>query len=189
LTEEKRPRLKIRLRPKIATKHVPQRVRKTILSVEVPAFPITHQSERRLARVLSVQALYAHACQRELSLTELFRFEWEKSRSKSSRQFAAELVRGTLEHLEQIDDLIKPRLVNWDFDRISPVNKAILRLSIYCLLFRKDVPAKVTINEGVDLTKLFSDTDDYKFVNALLDRIRREVPEASSELPPPPTQT
>lgn len=184
MTEEKPPRLKIRLRPKIAAKHVPQRVRKTILSVEVPALPNEHQSERRLARILSVQALYAYACQKELSLSELFRFEWEKSRSKSSRQFAAELVRGTLDHLQKIDELIKPRLVNWDFDRVSPVNKAILRLSIYCLLFRKDVPAKVTINEGVDLTKLFSDTEDYKFVNALLDRIRREVPEAANQAPP-----
>jgi N utilization substance protein B len=158
---------------------VPQKVTTRTLSVEVPALLKGKSNERRLARVLACQALYAAELQKDLALDELLLFSWQdvdSRKNKKANDFAIQLVTGTLEKKSAIDKLIIPRLEGWEFARISLVNKAILRLSFYCLLFLADIPPKVVINEAVDLAKLFSDKDDYKFVNAILDRYRKELP-------------
>ena len=83
-------------------------------------------------------------------------------------------MQGVQAHRPSLDEVIIPRLEGWQFDRIAPANKSILRLAIYELHHRSDVPERVTIDEAIDLAKLFGDQDDFKFVNALLDRYRKE---------------
>lgn len=82
--------------------------------------------------------------------------------------FMRSLVQGTLRHLPEIDAEIKKFLRNWDFQRIANVDRAILRLAFYEIMFCEDVPEKVVLNEAVELAKTFSDEQSYRFVNGVL---------------------
>ena len=89
--------------------------------------------------------------------------------------FAEELSIGTIEHIEEIDKHIKEHANNWSFDRIAKVDLAILRLAIYELLFRTDIPPIVSINEAIDLSKVFSTPDSKRFVNGILDKMKGKI--------------
>ena len=91
------------------------------------------------------------------------------------RRFAAPLIRGTLEHRDAIDELIKRHAKNWEFHRIAAVDRNIMRLAIYEMLHREDIPPIVSINEAVDIAKKFSTQDSGKFVNGILDKIKGEL--------------
>ena len=161
-------------------KKIKDKVLKRTISVEVPTLQKENRNKRRIGRILAVQALYAFESQvlvnEIICVEELCLFDWEKKVKSSSRDFARQLVKGAIAHLKEIDEMIKPKLVDWEFDRISLTNKSILRLAIYQLLYEKTIPEVVVINEAVDLTKMFSEKEDYKFVNALLDKVKMEFP-------------
>jgi N utilization substance protein B len=89
--------------------------------------------------------------------------------------FADPLIRGTLEHRDAIDEHIKKHAKNWEFHRIATVDRNIMRLAIYEMLFREDIPPIVSINEAVDIAKKFSTQDSGKFVNGILDKVRSEL--------------
>jgi N utilization substance protein B len=89
--------------------------------------------------------------------------------------FADPLIRGTLEHRDAIDEHIKKHAKNWEFHRIATVDRNIMRLAIYEMLFREDIPPIVSINEAVDIAKKFSTQDSGKFVNGILDKIKGEL--------------
>jgi len=91
------------------------------------------------------------------------------------RRFADPLIRGALEHRDAIDEHIKKHAKNWDFHRIAAVDRNIMRLAIYEMLFREDIPPIVSINEAVDIAKKFSTQDSGKFVNGILDKIKGEL--------------
>jgi len=91
------------------------------------------------------------------------------------RRFAEPLIRGALEHRDTIDEHIKKHAKNWDFHRIAAVDRNIMRLAIYEMLFREDIPPIVSINEAVDIAKKFSTQDSGKFVNGILDKIKGEL--------------
>ncbi len=91
------------------------------------------------------------------------------------RLFAEPLIRGTLEHRDAIDERIKGHAKNWDFHRIAAVDRNIMRLAIYEMLHREDIPPVVSINEAVDIAKKFSTEDSGKFVNGILDKVRGEI--------------
>lgn len=91
------------------------------------------------------------------------------------RLFADPLIRGTLEHRNQMDDVIKKHALNWDLRRIAAVDRNILRLAIYEMLHRDDIPPVVSINEAVDIAKKFSTQDSGKFVNGILDKVKGEL--------------
>ena len=91
------------------------------------------------------------------------------------RRFADPLIRGTLEHRDAIDELIKRHAKNWEFHRIAAVDRNIMRLAIYEMLHREDIPPIVSINEAVDIAKKFSTQDSGKFVNGILDKIKGEL--------------
>jgi N utilization substance protein B len=93
-----------------------------------------------------------------------------------TRLFADPLIRGVLEHREAIDEKIRTNAKNWDFHRIAAVDRNIMRLAIYEMLYRQDIPPVVSINEAVDIAKKFSTQDSGKFVNGILDKIRGEMP-------------
>ena len=98
------------------------------------------------------------------------------------RLFAEPLIRGTLEHRDEADALIKKHAQNWDLHRIAAVDRNILRLAIYEMLHRDDIPPVVSINEAVDIAKKFSTQDSGKFVNGILDKIKGELMRPAREV-------
>ncbi len=91
------------------------------------------------------------------------------------RLFADPLIRGTLEHRDEADAVIKKHAINWELHRIAAVDRNILRLAIYEMLHRDDIPPVVSINEAVDIAKKFSTQDSGKFVNGILDKVKGEL--------------
>jgi len=151
----------------------------------------THAA-RHSARLAAVQAIY----QMELtggdaeSVTQEFcehRFgKLESERAGPDEAFFAELVRGVPHHQVEIDCAIADNLSeNWRLQRIDSILRAILRAGIYELVARKDVPAKVVIDEYLDIAHAFFGADEPAFVNALLDRVARRKRAAEfGEAPP-----
>ena len=92
-----------------------------------------------------------------------------------TRLFAEPLIKGVIEHRDVIDEHIKKHCRNWDFHRIAAVDRNVMRLAIYEMLHREDIPPVVSINEAVDIAKKFSTQDSGKFVNGILDKIRGEI--------------
>ena len=133
---------------------------------------------RRRSRILAVQALYSWEISNQPS-EELIDFPWTDEEKKgedldeATSTFAKLLILGTLENIEEIDSVIQKRLENWDFRRLAKVDLAILRMSVFCLLFQKDIPASVVIDEAVDISKDFGSEDSYRFINGVLDGIRK----------------
>lgn len=88
-------------------------------------------------------------------------------------EFSRDLFEGVCENIEAIDTLISKNLVNWDFSRISKPVLAVLELSIYEILYREDIPDAVSINEAVELSKVYCNDQDPSFVNGILGSISR----------------
>ncbi|MDD5130824.1 MAG: transcription antitermination factor NusB [Candidatus Omnitrophica bacterium] len=90
------------------------------------------------------------------------------------KDFSAELLGGVVEHLQEIDEKISKYAANWQLERMAFVDRNIMRLGCFELLFRADIPPKVAINEAVELAKKYSGLESGKFVNAILDQIKIE---------------
>ena len=93
----------------------------------------------------------------------------------SVRLFADPLIRGVLEFRDEADACITKHAQNWELRRIAAVDRNILRLAIYEMLHRDDIPPVVSINEAVDIAKKFSTQDSGKFVNGILDKVKGEL--------------
>jgi N utilization substance protein B len=134
---------------------------------------------RRRGRIIAVQSLYRH----DLSgagLDELLDFSWldgerAAALADETRAFAHLLIGGTLENLEAVDAAVRRHLEHWDFTRLQRVDLALLRISVYCLLFQPEIPASVTIDEAVDIARAFGGADSWRFVNGVLDAVHRET--------------
>ena len=89
------------------------------------------------------------------------------------RTFANHLVTGTVQHLEEVDRVITEHADNWKLKRMAVIDRNILRLGAFELLYQDDVPPKVCINEAIELAKRFGDTESGKFINGILDAIHK----------------
>ncbi len=100
-------------------------------------------------------------------------------------EFIDRLVRGTIEHLDQIDTIIEKAAPAWPIDQITTVDRAVLRLGLFELLFgsRDEVPPKVAINEAIEMAKVFGGDSSGKFVNGVLGTVYREIGEPGKEYP------
>ncbi|MFP7226662.1 transcription antitermination factor NusB [Bacillus altitudinis] len=94
---------------------------------------------------------------------------------QESDPFFEELVFGVLEQKDKLDDTISQHLVNWKLDRIANVDRAILRLSVYEMVYQEDIPVSVSMNEAIELAKLFGDDKAPKFVNGVLSNIKNDL--------------
>jgi N utilization substance protein B len=133
---------------------------------------------RRKGRIIAFQSLYRYDLS-GAAVEELLDFSWldgDKAQKLAGEtvHFAQLLIQGAIENLSQIDKVITGQLENWDFSRLNKVDLAILRMSVYCLLHQRDIPATVTIDEAVDISKTFGTTDSYRFVNGVLDGVRKK---------------
>lgn len=132
---------------------------------------------RHKSRIIAFQALYSWDVSGE-SIENLLKFSWIDSKEKleeSDLTFSRLLIAGTIENLEQIDKLIESHLSeNWTFDRLNKVTLAILRISVYSIMFQKDIAPSIVIDEAISLSKDFGPEDSFKFINAMLDKISKE---------------
>ena len=137
---------------------------------------------RRKGRVLAFQTLYSYEVG-GIPLEDLLSFSWAsesgvpaEDANKEEYAFARLLAAGTVEHLSEIDENIKKHLAaNWDFDRVNKVSLSILRMSVYSLLYQKDVGASVVIDEAIRIAKEFGADDSFRFINAVLDKIGKDA--------------
>jgi len=137
--------------------------------------------KRTIAREFALQILY----QQEINpddLKQTLEGFWRQQISVAPevREFAEKTVRGTLEKLAEIDQIIRKYADNWDLHRMAAVDRNVMRLAVYELIFRDDIPPKVAINEAVNLAKKFSQNDSGKFVNGVLDKISHTEKQSAS---------
>jgi N utilization substance protein B len=137
---------------------------------------------RRKARVLALQIIYQHDIGSR-TLDDILRSFWESQGLPPAevRAFAEDLAAGVRDHLEEIDALAGEYSSHWDLERMAAVDRNILRLAVYELIYRDDIPPKVTINEFVEIAKKFSTEDSGAFVNGVLDRIFQEKSSAKEK--------
>ncbi len=95
--------------------------------------------------------------------------------SEGTDEFAERIVLGVLDHAREIDQLIERFSENWRLDRINLVDRNILRMAIFELLYCNEIPPKVTLNEAIDLGKRYGSEDSGSFINGILDRIQKEA--------------
>ena len=127
---------------------------------------------RRESRELALQMLYALDSNASVGPREMLQmFREEQPVSDRLRLFAEELVQGALEQRPTIDAAIKARSKNWSLSRMPKVDLNIMRLATYELMFRGDIPKKVSINEAIEIARRFGDKDSPAFVNGILDEI------------------
>lgn len=132
--------------------------------------------KRRQSRVLALQIMY----QRDASpgpLEEILADFWASTSPADDavRQFTEDLAQGAVNHLESLDEKIEEYSSHWSTGRLAMIDRNILRLAMFELLHRSDIPPKVSINEYVDIAKKYSTEESGSFVNAILDRTMREM--------------
>lgn len=128
--------------------------------------------KRTLARESALKILYRIEVSRESVESSIEDFWSREKLSKEVKDFADALIRGVCENLSGIDSMISRYALNWEIKRIALIDKNILRIGIYELLYRDDIPPKVSINEAIDLAKRYGDIDSGKFVNGIMDKVR-----------------
>ena len=128
---------------------------------------------RRESRELALQILYALDANPSVGIRETLQTFREEQADVLSRvrEFAEGLVQGVQEHREVIDAAIKARSKNWTLVRMPRVDLNVMRMATYELMFRQDIPKKVSINEAIEIARRFGDKDSPAFVNGILDEI------------------
>ena len=137
--------------------------------------------KRTRARELTMQALYQLDVQGPELLEPLKQFFIEEETDNTVRSLASNWTNGTSENMAQCDELITASTIKWQFTRLSPVDRSILRLSVYQLRFCPDIPPKVVINEAIELAKKFSTDKSPGFVNGVLDAVLRKLEEQAGD--------
>ncbi len=137
---------------------------------------------RRKGRILAFQGLYSWDVG-GMSKDDVLTLSWADGQNDGTEEgetvdletstFARILIAGAIENQEKIDSLITKNLKGWELNRINKVSLAILRMSVYALLYQKDVPSTIIIDEAIDIAKEYGQDDAFKFVNAVLDNISK----------------
>jgi N utilization substance protein B len=142
---------------------------------------------RRRAREIALQVLFSLDLNPGITAPQALAHFWrdfvhevrpdEDGPAESSEVtiFAEQLVRGTVDNLAEIDQIVQRASKNWRLERMARVDRNVLRLATYELRFEPEVPAKVVINEAIEVAKRFGAAESPAFVNGLLDRISQEL--------------
>ena len=154
-------------------------------------------ASRRKGRILAFQALYSwdtgYSQTRDKSIPEdLLDFPWIEVPAESDHSgvvrpvqtkpldgetaiFSRLLVTGTIENIDAVDNMIEKHLENWEIKRLNRVDLAVLRMSVFSLMFQTDIHPTIVIDEAVDISKEYGTDDSYRFVNGVLDSIRKTL--------------
>lgn len=106
----------------------------------------------------------------------------EEKLSHKDLEFARSLVLGTLNHLKHIDDIISRHAKEWHLNRMANVDRSLLRMAVYEMLYEPTIPVGVSINEAIELAKVFGTEESGSFVNGVLDHIRRTLEKNNDQL-------
>jgi N utilization substance protein B len=130
---------------------------------------------RRRSRETALQVLYQLNITKQDVHTAFTQF-WEHFLSEGvADDFIKRLVQGVIEHCPELDRLIEEYSEHWRLNRIDMIDRNILRMALFELLYCEEIPPKVTINEAIDLGKRFGSEDSGSFINGILDRVQNEV--------------
>ncbi len=142
-------------------------------------------TRRSRGREIALQVLYQIEQNPGMPFTEVHQFINRRSLGEQKLvEFTAALIAGVREHQTRIDAMIQEVAENWRLDRMAAIDRNILRLGAYEVLFCPEVPAKVAINEALELAKRYSTSQSSRFVNGILDRVLQlhDAPQADSEI-------
>jgi N utilization substance protein B len=132
-------------------------------------------ASRRKGRILAFQALYCWESA-HIPADELVTFSWlaekQTTLDDTIAAFSRLLIMGTIENIKTIDAMIKKHLQNWDMDRLNRVDLAILRMSVYTLMYQTEIAPSIAIDEAIGISREFGTDDSFRFVNGVLDSIR-----------------
>lgn len=135
--------------------------------------------KRRKAREYALQLLFQiDFTNKQIDLKELEEFWSDKKEKRDVRGFTEDLVKGTLERINEIDRMIEKVTENWLLKRMAAVDRNILRFAAYEILYRRDIPSAVTINEAIEIAKRYSSIESASFLNGVLDRLAKEAGKA-----------
>jgi N utilization substance protein B len=137
-------------------------------------------SRRRQTREKVLQVLYAHQLSEEPILPIMESILTDLKANRDDFEFAKALVHSVLQHVGDIDKLIRAKVMHWESDRIAVVDRMILRMGIAELLYFPDIPPKVTINEAIEIGKVFSTANSGRFINGVLDAILEQLKESGT---------
>jgi N utilization substance protein B len=145
-------------------------------------------ASRRKGRILAFQALYSwdtgYSQTGDKSIPDgLLDFSWQEETKPLEEEitvFARLLVTGTVENIDAIDSMIEKHLENWELKRLNRVDLAVLRMSVFALMFQTDVHPSIVIDEAIELSKEFGTDDSYRFVNGVLDSVRKALAAATA---------
>jgi N utilization substance protein B len=150
--------------------------------------------KRRVAREIAVQSLYQiqmnEATPQEAVQIAIHEAEHDNETlldvkgEKIDPAYINELVEGTYNNKVRIDELLEEYLKGWAMDRLSRIDREVLRLAVYEMLYRDDVPPKVVVNEAIDLAKHYGTDESGKFVNGVLGKMIKEVEDLKSKVTP-----
>ncbi|MGP4072444.1 transcription antitermination factor NusB [Piscibacillus sp. B03] len=120
--------------------------------------------ERRFAREKAVQALYQIDINKDTTYQNLI------ESLEDLNDYGKKLIKGVLEHQSEIDQAISAKLEKWSFNRIATVEKTVLRIAVFEMMYDESVPKEVSINEAVELAKRFNEDKSGKFINGVLSK-------------------
>ena len=133
--------------------------------------------QRKLARENAFILIFESICKKDESAEEILEKATEE-RALEINDFVKDVFFGAYQNMEALESVIAKNLVGWKKERVSLVSMAILRLGAYEILYREDIPAKVSINECIELSKKYDDEKTYIFVNGVLNAIAKEQAQA-----------
>jgi N utilization substance protein B len=133
-------------------------------------------AQRHDGRVAALQYLYAWSINPPANIVDDLRVFFEAmEQPRDHYAFGEELIDGVVKNQAGIDAQIKELAQNWEFERIAKIDLAILRIAMFEMLHRKDIPPVVSINEAIDISKQFSNADSKRFINGILDRLKDKL--------------
>jgi N utilization substance protein B len=147
-------------------------------------------SSRRKGRILAFQALYSWEAASPAS-EDLLTFSWlepekQAALDEGTANFARLIIRGAIENIDAVDAMIRAHLKNWAFSRVSRVDLALLRISVYTLMYQEEVAPSIVIDEAIGISREYGADDSYRFINGVLDSIRKTI---QGSQPPQPGES
>ncbi len=130
-------------------------------------------SSRRKAREMALCALYAHELSKN-SIDYIINDLWTDEDCGDIKEFCSQLVKITLQHTIEFDKMIKRKALNWDFERIAIIDRIVLRIAMCEFLYFCDIPPKVSMDEAIEIAKIYSTEKSGKFINGILDSVLSE---------------
>lgn len=131
--------------------------------------------KRRAIREKVLQVLYAHEVSQEPITKVIDDILTELQPNKTDFDFAKQIIYKVIQHQDTLDEIIKSKVANWEFNRIAVIDKFLLRIGICELIYFDDIPPKVTINEAIEIAKNYSTEKSGKFINGVLDAVYEQL--------------